>query len=76
MNTDPHKLAASLSEAQKRALLCARDGVIPSYYPTALRIASPTFRNLARNGLTERWPPKLTELGSAVRAVLIEDVGR
>lgn len=62
-----------LSDTQKRAMLCASNGVIPSLYPTGLRIATTTFRALHRHGLTEHWPPRLTPIGLRVRAHLIQE---
>jgi len=67
------EIAKGLSEAQRRAIMCAVHGVIPLYYPTAIRISSPTFRRLTKLGLTEAWPPRLTPLGLRVRTILQEN---
>ena len=68
--TDAAKIARGLSKAQREAVLCAVNSMIPSHYKTAIRISSPTFQRLSRVGIIPIWPPRLTPLGLAVRAEL------
>ena len=50
--------------------MCAENGMIPSHYPTAMRISNPTFKRLTHLGLTGIWPPRLTPLGIELRDYL------
>ena len=72
--TQAQEIAIRLSEAQRKAVICAvgNIGMVPSHYPTALRISQQTLRALNRLGITERFPPRLTPLGIKVRAILQE----
>lgn len=63
-------LAMGLTEAQRRAVVGARNGMIPSHDSRAIRILNPTFKRLSKLGLTEIWPPRLTPLGIQVRDYL------
>ncbi len=58
-SNDLSKLAASLTDAQRRAMGCAKNDIIPSHYPTAYKISQVTIRALNRAGITSGWPPRL-----------------
>lgn len=64
------ELARGLTVPQKRAVMEARSGMIPSHDSRAIRISNPTFKRLSHLGLTEVWPPRLTPLGLTLRAYL------
>ncbi|WP_152663967.1 hypothetical protein [Sphingomonas sp. SRS2] len=84
MNTDPHKLAASLTPGQKSLLASLRPTDEPGYWTYAAeRFAGHSARALVNKGLVSGVRECghvgrlfLPAKGLAVRAVLIEEVGK
>jgi hypothetical protein len=79
MTTEAESVAKGLTKAQREAVKQAshvrfEDGYVLNdhYDGTGVRVSLPTIRRLERVGVVTPafWPPRLTDLGLAVRAHL------